>query len=168
MKAMELPAGFGNLMLADIQEIGMPTPVSWWPQAPGWQLLLAVLALVFAVLVWRRISRWRKDAYRRLALRQLRRISGGQEAPASLPVLLKAVAIHAYPRAEVAALWGEKWLDFLDACCQQTPFSHSSRQLLLRLSYQDSEARADDAGMVALLGSAETWIRRHRAVVKHA
>ena len=95
--------------LANLRDIVTPPPVPWWPPAPGWWFLLSALGLI-AVLVavhgWRR---WRADAYRRAALREL----CAAESVASIAELLKRAALAASPRTQVASLTGSAWVKWL-------------------------------------------------------
>ena len=43
----------------------IPDPVGWWPQTPGWWILLAWLAAVAMLLAWQRVRRYQRNQYRR-------------------------------------------------------------------------------------------------------
>jgi hypothetical protein len=95
--------------LANLRDIVMPPPVSWWPLAPGWWFLLAVASL-FAVLALVHLGRrWRANAYRRAALHELR----NAESVAVIAEVLKRAALAATPRTEAASLAGPDWIDWL-------------------------------------------------------
>lgn len=112
--------------LRDIHDaLGNP----WWPLAPGWWLLLALVAGVVA-LVWhfRRVRRvlpaipllyigdWRWDAHRELKrLRRAPRQTSLKLRLAELSELLKRVAMARYGRTACAGLHGQAWLDWLSA-----------------------------------------------------
>ena len=109
-----------ELPLRDIQ---LPEAVSWWPPGYGWWLLAALaLACAAAWLVRRSPARRRAARARRLALRELDavearfRASGdARAAAAAMSVLLRRFALELAPRAEVAALTGERWVAWLAA-----------------------------------------------------
>ncbi len=42
-----IPEGLGNSLLKDFVEIAMPSPVSWWPQAPGWNIVAFIIVVPF-------------------------------------------------------------------------------------------------------------------------
>jgi hypothetical protein len=99
----------GELPLRDIH---LPGPVSWWPPAPGWWLLvgLALGALVFALLYRMRLR------VRRVALRALGEIErsyaahgNGQRLAADVSALLRRVCLTYRPRETVASLTGNAW-----------------------------------------------------------
>jgi hypothetical protein len=167
-----IPEDFGNPWMANLQEIGLPEPVAWTPQAPGWYVLAALLLSAILWGTWRLYRRWRADAYRRTALGELQELerlaadaSRRAEAVAALPVLLKRTALAAYPRAEVAQLSGAAWLGFLDGTLGSNEFSQGPGKLLPEISYQGPVAlRATEEGEVRnLLALARRWVHRHRA-----
>jgi hypothetical protein len=79
-----------------LQELGLPAPVSYAPQTWGWWVLLAVLIVIALVVGVRRYLQWQRDQYRREALvrlAQLRSRSDDLNALRELPELLKRVAL---------------------------------------------------------------------------
>ncbi len=103
--------------LAGLAPAHAPPPVGWWPPAPGWWAL-AVLALLAAAgfVVWWRSPRRR---LRRAALRELKQIRAVAQDDAKLAQALedftRRYALARYDRATVAALSGQRWLDFIVA-----------------------------------------------------
>jgi len=79
-----------------LQELGLPSPVSYAPQTWGWWVLLGILIGVALLIAARRYVQWRRNRYRREALKQLavlRSRSEELEALRELPQLLKRVAL---------------------------------------------------------------------------
>jgi Domain of unknown function (DUF4381) len=108
--------------LANLNPLREPAAIGWWPLAPGWWILLAVVLVAAAGLAWWLYRRQRQNRYRRLALRALQSIqsdfqqSGDVTAcVTAVNALLKNVALQAYPRNEVAQAHGQQWLDFLNS-----------------------------------------------------
>lgn len=124
-----------------LRDIHLPDPASWWPPAPGWWLLLA-LAGIAALIVWhRRRTRARRDL-RRLAFLELERIenrfvqrNNERQALEELSVLLRRIAIARYPRTQVAALTGARWLKFLDGVTGDDRFSNGAGRALADAPY---------------------------------
>jgi hypothetical protein len=148
---------FGNPWMANLREIAPPEPVSMLPQAPGWYLLAGLLATGLLWLLWRAYMRWRVNAYRREALKELNAIEGAS-AIAALPSLLKRTALAAYPRERVASLTGDRWLSFLDGTVGAEEFSRDPGRSIATLAYSPSP-EADHRKLIEL---ARRWIRRHR------
>lgn len=154
--------------LADLHDIVVPDPVSWWSLAPGWYVLglLALLGLRSLLLAWRRQRIAQR--YRRLALDELAVLRDAAQDPnkrrgalGELPVLLKRTALAAWPRARVAALTGAKWWRFLDENSGKSQFENTHGEALERLAYDTSAAlpEQDAKGLFRAVGH---WIRHHR------
>ncbi|MFT6287482.1 MAG: type II secretory pathway pseudopilin PulG [Alcanivorax sp.] len=151
--------------LAALNPLREPELIGWWPLGPGWWLLIALLIMILAglaVFLWRRYQR---RAYRRQALRQLKSIAlvfkqtGNQQSYLeSINGLLKATAINAYPRQEVAALSGEPWLQLLNTTMSEKGESHAFPAAFAHASYQAESGALDNE---ALRHSASLWIGQH-------
>ena len=55
--------------LQNLNDIVLPDAVAWWPPAPGWYAVLAVLLALLLWLSFRALRAWRRNIYRRQALR---------------------------------------------------------------------------------------------------
>lgn len=161
---------FGNYLVHGIDEIIVPDAVSWWPSAPGWQ----VLGVIFMLFLMTQIARWAKhrwrNRYRREALRQLDEIqqqagSDHQQVVAVLPHYIKVTALQAYPRHDVASLSGDDWLAFLDAHYSGPSFSKGVGKELLSVSYLPQERwQLDDGRSKQLINMTRRWIAKHKEV----
>src|SRR5690606_20856396 len=75
-----------------LRDLHLPDPVGWWPLAPGWWILLA-LVLVALLLAWRVLHlRRRRNAARRLALAELARLEAAYAADRDLARLASALS----------------------------------------------------------------------------
>lgn len=148
--------------LEGLRDIHLPPPPPWWPPAPGWWALalLGVAALALgvrhAILVWRR-GRGRRAALRSVkVLRQrLRDGEAPQVIAVELSTLLRRAAMIRHPRARVAGLTGDAWLEFLDD--DEHRFSEGVGSALVSAPY----ARAQSVDAQALLALCESWMRRN-------
>jgi hypothetical protein len=154
-----------NPALNDLRDIHLPTAVSWWPPAPGWWLLAAlVLLLVIGLLVWQRLrarDKWRRYAMAELASLRVRSDSAEESTGLvrELSVLLRRVAISRFPREEVAALSGDAWLAFLDRPLGEEAGFRASGQLLLTGPYVRSAA-IDTQALNTLFDLCERWLKK--------
>ena len=160
---------FGNYLVHGIDEIILPEAVSWWPTAPGWKALAVVLIGLLAVVIFRLAKTWWHNRYRREALRQLDEHGNGkplQDTVAVLPYFIKATALQAYPRQDIAALTGDGWLKFLDSHYPGPAFSHGPGEKLLCVAYQPKEQwQMNEDQCKALIGMSRDWIATHRVPV---
>ncbi len=152
--------------LRNLEDIVMPDPVSWWPLAPGWYWVLAILLLFAAVSGYCALRRWRANAYRRSALREIDQLPAtAAEDPIALATgittLLKRVAVTAYPRSEVASLSGKAWLAFLDRTGNTGAFTKGAGAVLASIPYRSSAAPASVDQARAVIGIARDWIIQH-------
>ncbi|OPA86187.1 alpha-2 type XI collagen [Pseudomonas fluorescens] len=143
--------------IEQLQELGLPAPVSYWPQTWGWAVLLGVVVLALLIVAARKGLRWRRDAYRREALAQLKALEDMRE----LPALLKRVALS-MPLADeehqrVPTLSGAEWQAFLQ-CHAGTPVPADLSLTLARLAYGAPLPAEQHA---QLLAQCKAWVENH-------
>ena len=111
------------------------TPPSWWPLAPGWWVLLALLCVVLAAWGWHVL---RRRLRRAMMLRMFDAAVAGASTPqaqvAAMSELLRRAARHVQPGAE--ALDGDAWLAALDAGLPEPVFGNGPGRLLLDGGYR--------------------------------
>ena len=158
---------FGNYLIHGIDEVIVPDAISWWPSTSGWIVVGAVAGMLLLAKVSQIARRWWRNRYRREALRQLGELQGRtepMEVVSKLPFYIKATALHAYPREEVASLSGNDWLAYLDAHYQGPSFQQEIGQELLRCAYQPKHrSQLDDIQAVRLIDMSRLWIATHKA-----
>lgn len=149
--------------LAQLRDIHLPEAVSWWPPAPGWWVvsLIALAAVVTGILYTKK--RYLQNRYRKAALRELENIfkNGKDQQQAQLEemsILLRRTAIQAYGRENIAPLFGDKWLDFLDNSGKTDQFSNGPAKVLGYGLYQTT-AEADLNQVMRII---QSWIKEHR------
>ena len=152
--------------LDNLRDIALPPPVPWWPPAEGWWLIAAAFLAALAIWLLRAAMRFRADAYRRQARRELdaweARIGeiGTGAMAAAISTVLKRAAIAAFPREAVANLSGSAWLAFLDRSGKMTAFTQGLAAELPALACRQQD---NDEGIRAALAAARAWLSRHRA-----
>lgn len=113
-------------LLAQLADIHLPEPVSYWPPAIGWWILAAIVLVLLALLLRRLAQIRRQQKIRAYALAELERCydSFSQADPAVLDqsrlsyvnqfnTVLRRVALVHCPQANVASLDGAAWVDFI-------------------------------------------------------
>jgi hypothetical protein len=146
--------------LSNLRNIALPAPISFWPPAPGWWILGVTLLAAALILLAKALAHYRRDAYRRQALRELEAIGPARNAVAAqrISAVLKRAALAAFPRGEVARLSGAPWLAFLDRTGRTEAFSKGPAHMLPALAL----GAAPTADGETILQEAKRWIRRHR------
>ena len=170
VEGIERSDSFGNYLIHGIDEILLPDTVSWWPTAPGWQVLGVAILVLLLFQIGRLARRWWRNRYRREALRQLAMVqqragSKLQDVVATLPYYLKVTALQAYSRRDVASLSGIDWLMFLDAHYPGPSFSVGVGEKLLSVAYLPRQQwQLNDQQSDTLIKMSRRWIAEHREV----
>jgi hypothetical protein len=141
-----------------LRELQLPELTGWWPLAPGWWVLIAIAVLGLLWLLYRAVRRFKANAPRRLALRQLdliqQNFERGENAVLvgrSLSSLLRRAMLAYAPRSEVAGLSGEAWLRWLDYGLPQNLFCDGPGRIVESLPYMNPESVDDDTDVGGLL-----------------
>ena len=101
------------LQITDIKDIGEliePEKLEMTYDTPGWYVVLFVSILLVLFVVYKLISNWKKNKYRRDAVADIKNSQTVDEVSEKL----KIVAIKSYGRSEVANLSSYAWVDFLN------------------------------------------------------
>ncbi len=143
-----------------LRDLHLPEAVGWWPLAPGWWLLLAVIVVLGAWAALRAWRRWQRNAPRRFALRELANCErtyaqngNPVQLAADLSVLLRRGMLAYAPRREVAGLTGEAWLEWLDRGMPLPYFHTEAGRNLLTLPYRRPQDDVSDVDIDALLAA---------------
>jgi hypothetical protein len=143
-----------------LRGLHLPDPVGWWPPAPGWWVLMAVLVIGCGFLV--RAWLWRRahSAARRKALRQLEESRSAYAyhgnpvvLAAEVSELLRRTMLAYAARSEVAGLTGDAWLAWLDRDLDQPRFREGAGRSLLELPYLNPETTAADVDIDGMLAA---------------
>lgn len=129
--------------LAQLKDIHLPQAIDWWPPAPGWWLLAAMLLAFICGTLWWIWRRYQAKAYRREATSQLQQIrlrfqqqQDTLQLLSELSVLLKRTSITRYGRDRVAGLVGKEWLQFLDQTGSTQAFTQGDGNALVNQRYR--------------------------------
>ena len=153
--------------MLDLRDIHAAPPPAFWPPAPGWWLLAAVLLLVLAVLaVWsfRRYRAYRQKCQIMDEIDQLIHCYSKENITAfitGVSTLLRRVALRRYARARVASLTGSDWLRFLDETGGEGKFEQGVGRILEVGPYQP---RTHDVPAEVLLALVRRWVSKNLEV----
>lgn len=152
-----------------LHDIIVPAPVPWWPPAPGWYWVIAVVAIVLVAALIKGILRWQHNRYRREALAELGRLEcqlkHADARPATLLALselLKRTALSAFSREEVASLSGTKWYAFLDRAGNTKVFGNGLGAILGdAINDPRTSAALNEQSIQELTQAIRHWIKHH-------
>lgn len=160
-------AGADPVTLDALKELPLPPAIPYTPHTIGWVILAGILLLLIIWGLWHRHKQRLANRYRVEALAELDQIEqalGSQpSAAAGLPVLIKRVALTCAPRADIASLSGDAWLQWLEASLPQAGFLDAPGKLIPALAYGNTNA--DSTELHALLALTRRWIREHHVRV---
>ncbi len=151
--------------LADLHPLRAPQLIGWWPLAPGWWLLLLAGIIVLGGLAYLLHRRYRRNIYRRQALRQLQALHADYLTKmdvshflGQLNALLKSVALLAYPPPTIAAQHGAHWRAFLNGSLPP------DRQLPPAFDDAAYQKTCPEIDVTQVQQAAQHWIKHHRAM----
>ena len=152
-------------LLSQLRDIRGLDPVSWWPPAPGWWIILGVLmAIAVFVLIRLRRRRAKEPGWQSEALDIVKGLRANQDAgikqrASALSALLRRIAIKRFGRDACAGLEGKSWLTWLS---KNDPggFSWDHEGLLLiEAPYLPEDSARPAQNWSELLDAAEKWIK---------
>ena len=135
--------------LSNLRDIVIPDGPGFWPLAPGAWVVLCIIAALVLIILWQWVSSYKRNAYRRAGLALL----DNAKTVHDISVLLKRVALAAFPREQVASLYGKSWVDFLNQTCSACNFT------------EEDMSNPDMQGGQRLLKSSKNWIKQHRVLL---
>ncbi len=132
-----------------------PARISMTPATEGWLWVGAALAVLAVICLNKWIAYREANAYRRAGVSALK--VAGDDAGA-IALVLRRVALVAYPRDAVAALHGDDWLRFLDSSWTKSGFETDMGRKMLAAPYH-----ATPVSVTGLNRLATDWVRHHNA-----
>ncbi len=156
----------------NLKDIHLPEPVSWWPPAPGWWMLIAGLLFITIIFFMARkfyLSRQLKrdiKAELEYIKQHYKKTQNASTLAKSLSILLRRASISYYTAKNIAGLTGNNWLIWLDKTNANTSgekFQSDTGQVLLSAPYMSDNTRLDYDAQT-LIDLCESWLHSsHRA-----
>lgn len=152
--------------LANLADIVLPPPVSFWPPAIGVWIVAAAALAALMVFAWRAFHRYRADAYLREAVSELDALAAAQrldepETIEAVSSVMKRVAIIRHGREHVASLTGAGWARFIARTAPQSAQTDAIENYLASAPAPASSAALTDRNR--LCAQAKAWVRGRRA-----
>ena len=130
--------------LAQLQDITTPEPISQFPMAIGWWILLTLICLIIVVLI-RQFKKY--QALRKTQKVAIKQISKNLTNLAETIRILKTAAMAYLPRNEIAALSGQQLADYLTSKLpekNQQAFIDNSANVWQQLYQKDASEQIDN------------------------
>lgn len=140
-----------------------PEPVLFSMDTLGWKVSFILIGLVTIVLSTVQIVQFRRKKYRRIAIANLTEFLQKEDIDnASIinyaNLTLKKVAIEVYGREDIANLYGNSWISFLDSKSSETNF-YTSNDTFLNASHGLELVSDTDCDLI--IGQTKKWIMSH-------
>jgi len=143
-----------------LRDLHLPDAIGWWPLAPGWWVVVAILCAVLGYILLCTYRRWQFNAPRRYAMRELAYYEAEylkHRNPVTLgkqlSELLRRGMLAYAPREDVAGLTGGDWIVWLDQGMPLPYFHTEGGKSLLNLPYRDPDGDFSDIDISALLAA---------------
>ncbi len=116
----DLAGQVNDIMLGKLYDIDGLDAVDWWPLAPGWWIIITVLAVLSLARLryylkkraWR--LSWQGQVFEELdQMQQTINQENAQNIAIKLAQFVRRIAMHKYTRNDCAALVGQDWLRWL-------------------------------------------------------
>ena len=131
-----------------LRPLHLPIPISWWPLAPGWWIIIALLIVIICLLCFRVWQKYKYNAPKRFALKVLKKIESDFQLNRDHLMLIRKISellrrtMLAYePRCEIAGLTGDDWMKRLDRDLPLPYFQTEGAEILLKFPYQDKNKK---------------------------
>lgn len=99
-------------LLKQLKDVHSPAPISWWPLAPGWYIVAALVLALCVFIYWLWHKRQRLQQQKKHIKQQLQHLLQQHDLAAAM-ALLKQVAMTNTKKQSVTDLQGKAWLAFL-------------------------------------------------------
>jgi len=135
--------------LKDLRDIHQPDPVSIWPLAPGWWILI-ILVPVLIFLIRYLMKRKNKPNYKKLALEELQNIVADYEIQRNshktigeISLFIRKALVAKKGNEQIAGLIGDDWLDYLDKVSGTELFSKGGASIIATSPYRKQQEDHD-------------------------
>ena len=159
-----------QILQQQLRDVHLPEPISWWPLAFGWWVLIVLAVLAIAGLVFLIIRNKRQNRYRKDALAELRECYAHWQTEQkndaylqSVNAVLKRSVQHIDGASYLLRLSGDDWVNALDQYVKQ-PLSAQTKDALSVKCYQ-ANADIDVADVQANITK---WLKSHNRSFKHS
>lgn len=116
-------------LLEQLRDIHQPEPVSWWPLAPGWWIIIALVILIATLFIIKAILKKRHYRYVHLAVKELKQLKQTNEETRWLAKshnVMRRLSLCYVPEDKIGRMNQQEWQAFLQATSKQ-PINNQTR-----------------------------------------
>lgn len=152
-------------LLEQLHDIEGIDPISWWPLAIGWWMLiiftLCVIGLIacFAIKRWAFMRSWKSETLKNLNSleKKLSEITA-RETIIDLSQYLRRIAVRRFSRKECAGLNGKAWLRWLAANDPKEFDWENKGALLINIPYAPHNVNVSTPQIKELIQAVRNWV----------
>lgn len=155
-----------NSLLEQLHDIEGLDPMSGWPLAVGWWILIAIGIFLGCLIVFYAAYKlafkrsWKNDTFRKLASLEGDLSDGtARESVIVLSEYLRRIALRRFSRKECAGLTGEAWLKWLTMHDPKKFDWEKKGTLLIDIPYAPLHASLPVNQIKDLIQAVKNWIR---------
>lgn len=143
-----------------------PEPIAYSFNTPGWYMVFSLLLLTALVIVFFQYRKYRKNAYRREAVKQIESlVQQNTSVVYEINKHLKVMALGLFGRKKVASLFGLEWFTFLQSTMNvKVPDAKISFEEFSKALY-DSSYKLNETKENELVEFAILWVKNHHVNV---
>lgn len=156
-----------NTLLEQLRDVHAPDPITWWPPAIGWWMVAILSLLALVCLAWVATRYFRKNAWRRAALKEfgeLKKAYATQPSHENLSriiVLLRRCLASASRNRTSLVQTGKAWRELLQTA--SSGLNEKDIDILSEGHYQVESALLDQAALQRI----ERWIKKVNNEASH-
>ena len=144
-----------NNVLSQLKDIQTPEPITWWPLAWGWWLVIVLVVVSIYVVIRLVLKRIENNKAKKQALKMLEQIHNEphpHKTVIAINDILKRVMLVYTSRESIASMNSKQWFDSLNTLSE----AHKIPTHFSQLAYQP-KCSAKDAD--EYLNAAQNWVK---------
>jgi hypothetical protein len=155
-----------NSLLEKLHDIEGLDPISWWPLAIGWWILIIIAILLVCAIAWFMAYQftfkrsWRNETFQKLLyLEKNLTDATARETVIAISEYLRRIALQRFSREECAGLVGEDWLKWLTLHDPKNFNWEKKGILLIEVPYAPSCYTLSTHQIKDLIQAVRHWVR---------
>lgn len=144
-------------LLEQLRDVHNPDAISWWPLAPGWWIIIALVILIGTLLIIRVYLKKRHHRFARSAVNELKQLQLESEPRwlAKSQNIMRRASLCYISSPEVSRMNQAQWIAFLQSTGQGS-LSKETLQKLKDLPFQPAQA-TEHLDKEAMLNEFTQW-----------